>query len=147
MLSVPCVCDRRNVNAVRAELTKSRAASCYSTTFARERLVTKVRLTFLQARRSELVADLSLASVDHVIERLIMTVIETCSAGAVVCVSLKIDCRLRQPRPRIRTRELTRGLPPQIVDIIVFTIKPETNLHFLFALVSSLLLLGQGPKS
>jgi len=45
-------------------------------------------------------------SVDHVIERLIMTVIETCSAGAVVC----------------------------IVDIIVFTIKPGTNLHFLFAL-------------
>ena len=37
--------------------------------------------------RSEMVADWSLASVDHVIERLIMTVIETCSAGAVVCVS------------------------------------------------------------
>jgi hypothetical protein len=73
-----------------------------------------------------------------VIERLIMTVIETCSAGAVVCVSW-------QPRPRIRTRELTRA--PQIVDIIVFTIKPETNLHFLFALVSSALLLGLGLTS
>jgi len=45
-------------------------------------------------------------SVDHVIERLIMTVIETCSVGAVVC----------------------------IVDIIVFITRPETNLHFLFAL-------------
>ncbi|KAF9645649.1 hypothetical protein BDM02DRAFT_3203188 [Thelephora ganbajun] len=45
-------------------------------------------------------------SVDHVIERLIMTVIETCSVGAVVC----------------------------IVDIIVFTARPETNLHFIFAL-------------
>lgn len=45
-------------------------------------------------------------SVDHVIERLIRTVIETCSVGAIVC----------------------------IVDIIVFTTKPQTNLHFLFAL-------------
>jgi hypothetical protein len=45
-------------------------------------------------------------SVDHVIERLIMTVIETCSVGAIIC----------------------------IVDIIVFTTKPHTNLHFLFAL-------------
>jgi hypothetical protein len=45
-------------------------------------------------------------SVDHVIERLIMTVIETCSVGAIVC----------------------------IVDIIVFTTRPGTNLHFLFAL-------------
>jgi len=45
-------------------------------------------------------------SVDHVIGRLIMTVIETCSVGAIVC----------------------------IVDIIIFTTKPQTNLHFLFAL-------------
>jgi len=45
-------------------------------------------------------------SVDHVIERLIITVIETCSVGAIVC----------------------------IVDIIVFTTRPHTNLHFLFAL-------------
>jgi len=27
--------------------------------------------------------------------------------------------------------------PAQIVDIIVFVVKPDTNLHFLFALVSS----------
>ena len=37
----------------------------------------------------EVGANLGLASVDHVIERLIMTVIETCSVGAVVCVSKK----------------------------------------------------------
>lgn len=41
-------------------------------------------------------ANLRLASVDHVIERLIMTVIETCSVGAVVCVSKKE--RWLQPR-------------------------------------------------
>ncbi|KAF9789806.1 hypothetical protein BJ322DRAFT_1105666 [Thelephora terrestris] len=45
-------------------------------------------------------------SVDHVIGRLIITVIETCSVGAIVC----------------------------IVDIIIFTTNPRTNLHFLFAL-------------
>lgn len=43
--------------------------------------------TYLSIRCSEAVADLGLASVDHVIERLIVTVIETCSVGAIVCVS------------------------------------------------------------
>ena len=44
-------------------------------------------------------ANLRLASVDHVIERLIMTVIETCSVGAVVCVS-KNQCTGYNPKTR-----------------------------------------------
>jgi hypothetical protein len=43
----------------------------------------------LPIRYSEVVADSGLASVDHVIERLIMTVIETCSVGAIICVSVE----------------------------------------------------------
>ena len=57
----------------------------------------------------EVGANLGLASVDHVIERLIMTVIETCSVGAVVCVSKKKEgtgCDLG----------LTRGLPLPHID-------------------------------
>ena len=85
------------------------------------------------------VADFGLASVDQVIGRLIMTVIETCSVGAIVCVS-DIGCK-RRPLESNRY-QLTRALlfpTKQIVDIIIFTTKPQTNLHFLFALVRSAL--------
>ena len=57
----------------------------------------------------------------------------------------------QSPSFRILGNELTRGLPffshIQIVDIIVFTTRPRTNLHFLFALVSSLLRFNMGTES
>jgi len=62
-----------------------------------------------------------------------MTVIETCTVGAVVCVSGE---RHRLQVPMMLTRGLGPFSPSQIADIIIFTTKPQTNLHFLFALVS-----------
>ena len=85
-----------HVNAAPPELTEPFAVSSCFTTFGREGPDTKVRRANPSTRPLEAGANLRLASVDHVIERLIMTVIETCSVGAVVCVS-KNRHRLQSP--------------------------------------------------
>ena len=63
---------------------------------------------------------------DTIIERLIRTAIETAAVGAIFCVCVSGF----RSAPVLLTEH-----GEQVLDVIVFTTKGDTNLHFFFALV------------